>query len=261
MADLRPRTDALRVFAPNPAATLRLVCFPHAGGAASAFRDLALALPPWIEVTAVQYPGRQDRYGEPLPGSITGLAAELGATIWAGDRRPAAFLGHSMGALVAFEVARHRQPRFPSPLAAFVASACPAPSIGCRTGLPLAAGAVDNDALGAYVRRLGGAGAALPDSPELRELVLPVLRHDLRINEEYEYRPGPPLTCPVLAVVGDRDPIVDLPGARAWRGHTGAGFDTAVLPGGHFYLEDHRPELVALLAARLKSSSGARVSA
>ncbi|GAA3945101.1 thioesterase [Amorphoplanes auranticolor] len=243
----------MRVFVPKPAAAVRLVCFPHAGGAASSFHDLAHAAPPSIEVTAVQYPGRQDRFGEPMAGSIALLAAEIGAALHNGDARPTAVFGHSMGALAAFEVARLWNATSARPLVAFVASGCNAPSRAQPTGLSFS-----DQEIRDYVRRLGGSGAAAFGREEVFRFALPVLRHDLRLNDGYTYHPGPPLTSPVLAVVGDRDPVVGLPEMRAWRLHTTGAFDTAVLPGDHFYLENQTARLLTLLTGAVAGGEAVR---
>jgi pyochelin biosynthetic protein PchC len=253
MADLQPRSAPTRVFVPKPAAAVRLVCFPHAGGAASFFHPLAHAAPASVEVVAVQYPGRQDRYGEPMPGSITALATDLAASLNHADPRPTAFFGHSMGALVAFEVARLRGVSAAPPLTAFVASGCGGPSRPHSTGLSFT-----DQEIRDYVHLLGGTGAAAFDSEEVFRFALPVLRHDLQINDGYTYTPGPPLTCPVLAVTGDRDPVAGLPDVRAWRLHTTGAFDVAVLPGDHFYLEGQWDRLLALLVGAVTGGEAVR---
>ncbi|MEO3827714.1 alpha/beta fold hydrolase [Actinomadura sp. B10D3] len=236
----------LRAFRPRPAARLRLICFPNAGGAASAFRDWPGLLPPAVEVVAVQYPGRQDRYGEPLVRDLTAMADAVTEEVMAVLDRPAALFGHSMGALVAFEVARRVRPRYPSPLVHLFASARKAPDACEPTGLEF-----DDDEVRAFIRRLGGSGAAPLEDEELWRLTLPMLRSDFLMADAYRYTPGAPLTCPITAISGERDATFTAADARRWAAHTVAGFEARSLPGGHFYNEEVPGELVALLLDRL----------
>jgi pyochelin biosynthesis protein PchC len=227
----------------RPGAALRLVCFPHAGGGASAFWRWPQLLPPRIDVLAVQYPGRQDRFAEPYAESLTGMAdpiaAELAALLDA-EPGPVAFFGHSMGALVAFEVARRLSDAGLPPPVRLVVSAHPAPTVP-RTSMPAAD---TDDAVLAYLRELGGAGAGLLEDPDLRELTLPMVRNDLRLVRNYHYVSGPPLDCSITAVAGAQDHSCTPSQMRDWYARTARGFDLAVFPGDHFYLETS-PQLLA----------------
>ncbi|MCX5410117.1 alpha/beta fold hydrolase (plasmid) [Streptomyces sp. NBC_00335] len=237
----------LRVFAPRPAARTRLFCFPHAGGGASAFRELAEAAPPELEVVAVQYPGRQDRFDEPPVTDMAVMLRELARAIEPWLDLPAAFFGHSMGATLAFETARLLRPRHPSAVVRLFASARKAPHIDTRDRLPLP----DDEAVLAYVRRLGGTGAGLLEIPELRELTLPTLRGDFRLLTGHRYAPGAPLTCPLTVVTGTDDASCTPQDAAAWARHTVAGHEVHTFPGGHFYLEGRAGELMDFLTGRL----------
>ncbi|GAA1311348.1 thioesterase II family protein [Saccharothrix xinjiangensis] len=231
---------------PRPAARARLVCFPFAGGAASAFRDWAALLPDDVELIAVQYPGRQDRAGEDLPPDLPALADRLAAALRPLAGRSTAFLGHSMGAVVAFEVARRLRPRFPAPLARLFVSACAAPPALRPRGLRFEDGELRD-----YVRSMGGAGGEAVADDDLWQLVRPVLAGDLRLMESYRYDPGAPLAVPITTLAGERDQYAPPASMRAWRELSLAPTDHHVLPGGHFHFEEDLPAVVRVLAAGL----------
>jgi pyochelin biosynthetic protein PchC len=234
--------DWLRTFVPRPSATRRLLCFPHAGGAASAFRDLAARAPADIEVTAVQYPARQDRSGEPMPEEIADLAERIVAVVGPSVRRTTAFFGHSMGSVVAFEVARRLRPRFPSPLSRLYVSACKAPSGFVPHEKPMADGDIRR-----YVGELGGTGPVVLDNDDLWRMSLGALRADLHAIHRYTYRPGPPLGCPIVAIAGSEDASATVQDMRRWKDFTVSGFSSRELPGGHFYLDHSLEGLLGVL--------------
>jgi surfactin synthase thioesterase subunit len=245
----------LRRFATAGEAAPRLVCFPHAGGSASFYRPFAQALSPAIDVLAVQYPGRQDRRAEPCLTAIPVLAGLICDVLAGVLDRPVAFLGHSMGAVVAFEVARLLQPGWPGqPVRLFVA--------GRRAPTrwrPEDIHTRDDDGVVAAVKALGSAESSLLDDDEIRAMALPAIRADYRAVETYEYRPGEPLSCPITALIGADDPLVSLKEARDWEQQAPPGaFDLRVLPGGHFFLAQHASAIVpALVKACLTSRPGA----
>ncbi|MFE7129409.1 thioesterase II family protein [Streptomyces sp. NPDC057638] len=244
-------SDWLRVFAPRPAARTRLFCFPHAGGGASAFRELADAAPPEIEVIAVQYPGRQDRFDEPPVTDPDVMVGALLRAVTPRLDRPAAFFGHSMGATLAFETARALRPRHPNAVVHLFASARKAPHVDQRDRTRLPYTDTDTDALMAYVRRLGGTGAGLLELPELRELALPTLRGDFQLLARHRFVPGAPLTCPLTVITGADDTSCTPGDAAAWARHTIAGHRVHTFPGGHFYLEGRSAALMEYLTDRL----------
>ena len=232
-------SDWLRVFRPVPEPAVRLVCFPYAGGSAAAFRLLARELPPDVEVVAVQYPGRQDRQQEPSLTSIDALAEAVLPELDAYTDRPLALLGHSMGALVAFETARRLE------AATLIVSGRQGPS----APRPPRPGPLDDAAVIALVRRLDGPGARAIDHPQIRRLALPSLRADFGAVAAYTHRPAR-LACPVTALTGADDPHVPEPEVRAWERETTGPFALHVLPGGHFFLhEDVKAYATAVGAA------------
>ncbi|MFG3207629.1 thioesterase II family protein [Streptomyces sp. NPDC048192] len=234
----------------------RLVCFPHAGGSATAFKDLARRLPAHVDVVSVQYPGRQDRFREEPFTDLAALAeavAEELARELAADARPYALFGHSMGSLVAFETARllARQ-GLPAPQRLFFSGRG-----GPNTGNDIPYHLFDDDDVLADVGRLGGTDRSMLEDPDMLELVLPALRADYRALGTYRWHAGEPLTAPVTALIGDSDPIATVQDARTWGEHTTGDFTVRVFPGGHFYLFDHLDEVATALAEGLLAEAAA----
>jgi surfactin synthase thioesterase subunit len=228
------------------------VCFPHAGGAASWYAPLARLLAPAVDVVAVQYPGRQDRLSEPCLDSITALRDAVVAQLLAAPGwldRPVALFGHSMGAVVAYEVARTLEHDHGRPPRALFVSGRRAPSTHRVEQVHLGGDA----ALLREVARLGGTPPELLDDPDVHDLVLPALRGDYRAIETYAWRPGPEPGGPLWALVGDDDPVTTPAEAAAWRPHTSGLFERRVFPGRHFYLADPGPaaEVAALVRTAL----------
>jgi surfactin synthase thioesterase subunit len=207
-----------------------VVCFPHAGGSAGWFRPLAPPLAPVADVVAVQYPGRLDRLAEPPITDLHQLADRIASALRAFAGRPLVLLGHSMGAVVAFETARLLTRAGTPPLRLF-ASGRRAPDEG---GTEISADRGD-DWLIQEVRALGGTESVVFDDPDVLDLIMPAIRADFRAISRYRFRAAEPLTCPVTALTGDRDPRVAAVAVRGWERHTTGPFELRVFPGGHFY--------------------------
>ncbi|MEU0743930.1 alpha/beta fold hydrolase [Streptomyces sp. NPDC006134] len=246
MSGTRGPSPWFRNYRPAPQAPVRLVCLPHAGGAASFYLPVAKALAPRVEVLAVQYPGRQDRRHEPAATDVEQLADAVAEEILATLDGPYALFGHSMGAMVGFEAARRLQAAGRGPAELFV-SGRRAPALDRHGDLqPRTDDEVIED-----IRSLQGTGDALLDDPEMREMILPALRADYAAVRRYRHRPGPALDCPVTAFTGDADPKAPVGQVGAWRQHTLGGFELNVLPGGHFFLVDRAEEVFATVEHRL----------
>ncbi|MFF4077774.1 thioesterase II family protein [Streptomyces sp. NPDC001777] len=225
------------------------MCFAHAGGSAAAFRALPGLLPDDVQLLAVQYPGRQDRYTEPCMGSMEAMADAVTAALAPFLDRPMAFFGHSLGAAVAYEAALRLERAHGTVLAHLFVSGRSAPSRS-RTSRELHR--LDDDELLAELSSLGGMAPEVLADPGLGSVVLPALRADVRIAETYRAEPGCRTGAPVTAYHGESDTGVEEADARAWSAHTTADFAFRSFAGGHFYLNHRTPELVADMTARLE---------
>ncbi len=227
---------------------LRLLCFPYAGGGASVYRAWAAHLPPEIALCPVQLPGRETRMREPPFRDVGPLARALADVLEAQLGQPYALFGHSMGALVAFELARElRRRRAPLPVQLFV-SARPAPQLP-RGERPLYD--LPDEQFVAQLRRLGGTSEAVLRNAELMRLLAPLLRADLAVNEAYSYVPEAPLACPITAFGGLSDTKVSRDLIEAWEAQTSGAFRLAMLPGDHFFVTGCAPLMAGQIAAEL----------
>jgi pyochelin biosynthesis protein PchC len=198
-------------------------------------------------VLAVQYPGRQDRRAEEPIGNIAMLADHIHKALRPHPAQRLVFFGHSMGAVVAYEVARRMARRDDTAPARLVVSGRRAPTRHRVEGLHLR----DDAGIVAELKGLSGTDLSLLEDEEVRTMILPAVRSDYRAIETYVHTPGPPLTCPITAFVGDRDPYATVEEVRDWGARTAGAFDLEVFEGGHFYLTSRPSEVIARLTALL----------
>ncbi|WSG46757.1 alpha/beta fold hydrolase [Dactylosporangium sp. NBC_01737] len=216
-------------------------------GAASYYRPMAAALAPAADVLAVQYPGRQDRRDEPCEADLGRLADRVAEALEGWTDRPLAFFGHSMGAVVGFEVVRRLEAAGAAPVRLF-ASGRRGPA--CRRDTPPVHLGDDAHVL-AELRRLSGTDATLLGDDEVVRMILPAIRGDYTAIETYECPPGAAVAAPITVLTGDSDPQTTMAEAGAWRAHTTSGFDLAVFPGGHFFLNSCGPAVAGTVRAAL----------
>jgi medium-chain acyl-[acyl-carrier-protein] hydrolase len=241
---------------PRPQARARLFCFAHAGGGASAYRLWSAGLPVEVEVCAVLLPGREGRLHEPPVSNLTALVDGVMPDLLALADRPFALFGHSMGAVVAGEVARTLHARGgPEPLALFASSRRPAHVPGTETPLhPLS----DDAFVTEIRRRYGGIPAEVLAEPDLMALLLPSLRADMHALETHRPTRRPPIACPIIALGGSDDRLTPIQHLDAWRDETSGAFRARQFPGGHFYIEARRSDVLAEVIQALGSAlSGA----
>jgi medium-chain acyl-[acyl-carrier-protein] hydrolase len=227
---------------------MRLVTFPHAGGGPGTYARWDRALEPDVELWHVTLPGRAARAREPFARDWDVLVDELAAAIADDVPGPVALFGHSLGALLAFEVAR-RLTRTGRPPAHLIVSGRPAPDSAPKLEVP----ETDDELLRLIHRAYGGVPDQVRASREVLDYFLPILRADLELASDYAMRPGTELTCPITAMTGDADPTSPPAGLERWARQTGAGCEYRVLPGGHFYLADQEPAALSTISRRLLS--------
>jgi medium-chain acyl-[acyl-carrier-protein] hydrolase len=233
---------------PNPLARLRLFCLPYAGGSALIFRTWSNALPADIEVCPIQLPGRSTRLKEQPFTEMSALIQVLAQVLSSLLDRPFAIFGHSLGALIGFELARQLRRQYSlSPVRLFV-SAGRAPQDSRRDSSIYALPA--NEFL-AEVRRLNGIPKEVLAHDELMAIVLPLLRADFALYDTYEYSAEPPLKCPISAFGGLQDSKVSESDLEAWRDETTAFLSLRMLPGDHFFLNTAQPLLLQLISQEL----------
>jgi surfactin synthase thioesterase subunit len=225
---------------------LRLICFPHAGGSASYYYWLSKTLAPNIEVLALQYPGRQDRRREKCIDNIAEMADSVLKEIQEVNY-PYAFFGHSMGAIIAFEVALRLQAVSKEQPVRLFLSGRRGPSCMRSERIHLR----DDAGLLQDVVRLGGTDPRILEDDELIASMLSTIRSDYKAAETYSYTPGARLDCPITAIVGDNDPQATTAEAATWAEYSTADFDLRTFPGGHFYLTEHKEAVASLIAATL----------
>ncbi len=226
-------------------AQLRLFCLPYAGGGASVFRGWPGALPQGIVACPVRLPGRETRFGEPVFDSMEALISALAEAIGPYLDRPFALFGHSLGAIVAFELARNLRTL---PAGLFVAGAR-APQLR-RDHIPPPP--PSDDELIDELRRLDGIPVELLDHRELMQMALPALRGDTALYRNYRYTAGPPLHCSIRAYGGVDDPRLQPAALDAWREQTTESFRLEMLPGAHFFVQTHPGEFLVALARDLQ---------
>lgn len=231
---------------------MRLFCLPYSGGSAMFYARWRRLLPTWIDVRPVEWPGRGARVDEPLATDARALASQLAAELHAQLDAPYSLFGHSLGALIAFELAHSLLDRGAPAPAILLASGAEAPAVrdGSKWRLPLS-----DEALLQELRDLQGTPDEALLNAGLMRSALPVLRADFLMCGAYVYRPRRPLPCPVH-VFGGVDDDTSRESLQAWRQETSTEFTLDMLPGHHFFIHTQQAELLDLIGAALGRQSG-----
>ena len=248
MNNLRPASQTLIKYSSVPNAKFNLICFPYAGAGASTYQKWDNLLGAEIEVQGVNYPGREERLDEPRTRDLDFLVNDIYENISHFlDNRPFIFYGHSLGALVAFELTRLLRKRGNAIPRCLVIGARYAPQIP-PLGAPIHP--LEEDKFIEKVREYGSALEGLDDM-ELRRALTPVLKDDFAVWENYQYQEDEPLEIPIITFGGMIDHKVPAPTLEAWSSQTNSNFESIRLPGGHFFLEESRDIMLKVLKSRL----------
>jgi medium-chain acyl-[acyl-carrier-protein] hydrolase len=230
---------------PQPSARVRIFCFPYAGGSAGVYRPWGPLLAPDTEVCAFELPGRSTRFTE-SPFRRAGEYAEAVLPLVAKlSDKPFALFGHSMGAVIAFELAKRLKregTRAPSLL--ILSARGPRD----KDGPPIHA--LPMDELVEALRDYEGTPAEVLDNQELMELLTPTLRADFAVAETHTFD-GEQVACPILAMGGLEDERVPVDSLEAWEEKTTGPFELKMFAGGHFFFQPSPDEVLALIRARL----------
>jgi medium-chain acyl-[acyl-carrier-protein] hydrolase len=245
-----PRTD-LWISCPNPnsQAWLRLFCFPYAGGGTTQYHGWAKTLSPSIELYAVRFPGRESRLREAPHVRIEPLVEELSNALSPYFDKPFAFFGHSMGALVSFELTRLLSRQNGTQPLCLIVSGHRAPHLPERETplyhLP------DNELVHVMQERYNGIPQFVTSNPEILELFLPTIRADVTVLDTYCYREEGALSLPIAAFGGYSDPSVTQYELDQWGRHTTTAFSLRMFSGDHFYIQSAQNEMLQALNVEL----------
>jgi medium-chain acyl-[acyl-carrier-protein] hydrolase len=228
----------------SESAPLRLFCFPFAGGGTLLYRSWMEALKPHAAICPACLPGRESRLNEPAIGRMEALLEALAREIEPHLSTPFAFYGHSMGAIIAFELARllQRNGR-PLPRALYVSGAR-APQF--RLGHQPPPEPSDSELM-EQLRKLEGMPREVLENPALLGVAMPALRADTRLYRNYVYQPGRPLQMPVYAYGGTTDPNVQRRHIEAWKEQTAGQFTSREFAGGHFFIQSAQKDFLESL--------------
>jgi surfactin synthase thioesterase subunit len=224
----------------------RLFCLPYAGGSARMFTEWRTELPPWLDVVPLELPGRGFRFDEPASADLADVVAGLRDAALSRLDRPYAVFGHSLGALLGFELVLALQ-ELGRPARHFYASGAGAPHLPTRNPAPR----FGDHELRAHIAELGGTSRELVANDEFMELMLPVLRADFTLADTYRPPPGATLDCPTTTFCGADDDEAPPGDVLSWRRYVRESCTVRVLPGGHFFVHSAQTALLSLIVSAL----------
>jgi len=238
---------------PNLQARVRLFCFPYAGGSEATFRTWQQNLPNTVEVLPIQLPGRGARIKEPALSRLAPMVRAMSQSLRTELDLPFAFFGHSMGGLIAFELARQlRREGGPLPAHLFIsAKCCP------KEADDLYASEISDQELIQILRRYEGTPREVLENAEMMQFLLPVIRADMELCHTYVCDPEQPLPCPITAFGGLQDHKSGRACLEGWQNYTTGGFTLRMFPAGHFFLRSWEKSILEAIFRELAPYVGA----
>ncbi|MEM7554595.1 MAG: thioesterase domain-containing protein [Cyanobacteria bacterium P01_A01_bin.84] len=244
------KTPWLKIFNPQSQTKLRLFCLPYCGGGTSIFRDWSNNLPANVEVCGLRLPGRENRILETPFQELSILIQALEKALLPHLQKvPFAFFGHSMGALIAFELTRAlRRQNNLQPVHLFV-SGFRAPN----SANPMDSwGEISPDFVLEELRKLGGIPERVLNNPDILQKILPTIYADIHIVKTYTYKEETPLDCPISALGGSEDGLFSHQSIACWKQQTQNYFHLQMFPGDHFFLHNAQTSLLNYLSQEIK---------
>lgn len=231
-------------FKKNPDAFIRLFCFHHSGGGASAYYPWREQLSPDIELVAIQLPGRENRFNEPLTNNLDDIMTNLTRGFHPYVSKPFFVFGHSLGALLGFEFIKaihHHYSLYPKHL---IVSATKAPHLPFRKkGISQ----LNDAALKEELKTYNGLDERIINNEEILDLLLPIIRNDFKIYESHYYSDSKPLPCDILALSGIHDQTVTKEEIFAWTSYTAGKFKHLSFSGRHFFIKNYQKDILEII--------------
>jgi medium-chain acyl-[acyl-carrier-protein] hydrolase len=225
-------------YAPKCKAEVRLFCLPHAGRGASIYKEWQKLVPPWIDVCPIQLPGRETRIKEPLIRDMKVMVDNLARAILPFLHDPYVLFGHSMGALITYELANKiRELKYHGPDCLFISGSV-APSVARDTFSRPVQNLSNSEFIEEIADNIHPAVLRLVSEPGLMSVMLPILRADAELIQTYSYVVRPPLETPIIVFGGTSDPSVPPEDLKPWADCTRSHFSIEMLEGDHFFVHN-----------------------
>ncbi len=228
----------------NKNSYIRLFCFHYGGGSASAYREWAKDLVDYVDLIAIQLPGRETRFSEPLLDNISDIVNELSLNFHNYLDKPYILFGHSIGALISFEFTRILRKKAMQQPKSLIISGTKAPQVPLKRP-PIHR--LPSPELIQKIREYNGIPRDIIENKELMDIFLPIIRADFCISETYSYYSEPPLACPIMALGGLNDDTFDSQDLLKWQEQTTALFQYELLPGDHFFIKSSYQKVINIV--------------
>ena len=228
----------------NPYALIRLFCFHHSGGGASSYYPWIDQLSHNIEMIAVQLPGRENRFSEPLNNSVEDIVAQLSKKFSVYTDKPFFTFGHSLGALISFEFIKAVHQSFSVYPHHMIISATKAPHLPFRMEH---LSQLNDKTLKEQLRIYNGIDERILNNNEILDLFLPIIKSDFSIYETYNFSESKPFPCDILALSGMEDKTVTTEDILGWEKYTEGKFEHLSFPGEHFFVRDNQKRILEII--------------